>query len=345
MLYKSSILTITLLLCSIGNAIAAEPPVTLDFDGDQQLRTTGFANASDPIGETLDSLPIDVPTQIAVNPDVLPVQVDPLVAKAMERRDPEALTLPIDIERAWSLDINAAPVAGVKLQTHAPADGVVGVIDPATTPAELSPAPVAATFDPAQYLDLGYYSPTNSLLDGRIAQAPETTPPVKPEPQQPIAPPVSSSVERRADKKNYVGVTVGSFLNIPVYGIGAKFGIADNISVRPFIQFGKVPQSLLNLADANNNVSISGFIYGLSATYDFNIPSSDLAPYAGIGLANASGSYVNNNPNTFQGGSSFTSPVYVELGADYSLTNDVTINVNYKFQDLGFFSFGAGYKF
>jgi Outer membrane protein beta-barrel domain len=339
MLYKSSILTITLLLCSIGNAIAAGTSTALESDGDQPLGTTSLAAA--PVNETLDSLPIDVPTQVAINPDVLPVPVDPLVAKAAERRDSEALTLPMDIERAWSLEV--APAAGVKLQALAPE--AVEEINPATTPAELSPAPVAATFDPAQYLDLGYYSPTNSLLDGRMAQAPETAPPVKPEPQQPIVPPVSSSVERKADKKNYVGVTVGSFLNIPVYGISAKFGIADNISVRPFIQFGKVPQSLLNLAQANNNVSISGFIYGLSATYDFNIPSSDLAPYAGIGLANASGSYVNNNPNTFQGGSSFTSPVYVELGADYSLTNDVTINVNYKFQDLGFFSFGAGYKF
>ena len=155
--------------------------------------------------------------------------------------------------------------------------------------------------------------------------------------------PSSSSEPTQANKRNYVGLTVGSIFQIPAYGLTAKIGVADNISVRPFIQFAKVPR-IVSSFDGANDVNIDGFIYGLSATYDFNIPKSDFIPYAGIGLANASGTATSSNP-TPSSSSGFTSPVYIELGADYNFTDNITINANYKFQDLGFFSFGAGYRF
>jgi Outer membrane protein beta-barrel domain len=177
----------------------------------------------------------------------------------------------------------------------------------------------------------------NGLLrEGTIAQSPAPS-----TPSTPVQP------TNQSKKRNYVGFTVGSFLQIPAYGINAKIEVADNISVRPFIQYAKLPDSLLRLeAGKNVDVNVSGFIYGLSATYDFNVPKSDFVPYAGIGLANASGSATgidgnNNNVNT----SGFTSPVFVELGVDYNFTENVTLNLNYKFQDLGFLSIGAGYRF
>jgi opacity protein-like surface antigen len=116
--------------------------------------------------------------------------------------------------------------------------------------------------------------------------------------------------------------------------------------VRPFIQYGKVPESLLRLGNEGNGsvTNISGFVYGVSATYDFSVAKSDLISYAGIGIANASGSVSYSRPVTGSQ-SSFTSPIFIEIGADYNFTDNITINANYKFQDLGFLSFGAEYRF
>jgi hypothetical protein len=318
MLYKSFILTISILLCSIGNAIAAEPPITPDFDGDQPLRTTGLA--ADPANETLDSLPIDVPTQIAVNP-VLPVQVDPLVVKAAERRDSEALTLPMDIERAWSLEV--APTVGVKLQALAP--GAVEAIDPATTPAELSPAP--GTFNPAQYLDLGYYSPTNSLLDGRIAQAPETAPPppLNPDkpapsatPMEPVKPVTAAvkpepskwaySVHTQLSTTGFIGADVGykfnpnlhARLGVNAIGFGTNYGsqgIDYNANFNPtnihllgdYFPFGGGLRLTGGLVLQNNGISATGKPNGAGQVVINNNPYNA----TDLGTLEAEGSFSN----------------------------------------------------
>jgi opacity protein-like surface antigen len=155
--------------------------------------------------------------------------------------------------------------------------------------------------------------------------------------------PVSAEVTP-ANKRNYVGFTVGSLLNIPVYGVNAKFEVTNNISVRPFIQYAKLPRFVANLDGGSGDIDVSGFLYGLSATYDFNIAKSELAPYAGIGLAGASGTA--NIPNSTPSSTTvYTSPIYVELGADYNFTESIVLNLNYKFQDFGLLSFGAGYRF
>jgi hypothetical protein len=320
MLYKSFILTITLLLCSIGNAIAAGTSTALESDGDQPLGTTSLAAA--PVNETLDSLPIDVPAQVAINPDVLPVSVDSLVAKAVERRDPEALTLPMDIERAWALEV--APAAGVKLQALAP--GTVEAIDPAAS-AELSPAPVAATFDPAQYLDLGYYSPTNSLLDGRMAQAPETAPPPPLNPDKPAPPatpvepvqPVTAAVKPEPSKWAYsvhtqlsttgfIGADVGykfnpnlrARLGVNAIGFGTTYGsqgIDYNANFNPtnihllgdYFPFGGGLRLTGGLVLQNNGISATGKPNGAGQVVINNNPynASDL------GTLEAEGSFSN----------------------------------------------------
>jgi hypothetical protein len=326
MLYKSFVLTITLLLCSIGNAIAAETSTGPDLDREQQLRTTAFANTSAPVGETLDSLPIDVPTQVAVNPDVLPAQADPLVAKAVERRDPESLLLPMDIEQAWSLDMDAAPVAGVKLQAIAPRDGVVEPI----AGAELSPGLVAGTFDPAQYLDLGYYSPANSLLDGRIAQAPETAPAPPLRPDRPVgdAPtttsvepvkPVNSAVQPEPSKWAYsvhtqlsttgfIGADVGykfnpnlhARLGVNAIGFGTNYGsqgIDYNANFNPtnihllgdYFPFGGGLRLTGGLVLQNNGISATGKPNGAGQVVINNNPYNA----TDLGTLEAEGSFSN----------------------------------------------------
>lgn len=334
MFYKSFILATTLVICSIDNAIAAETFMGSGLDREQRLSTIEDASANN----NLESFA----SNILTNPTELPAS--PSVMKASEQWDTESLSLPVDVKQAWSSGVDFSPKSAVTLHEISLEDGVTAPIDQAkvNTGAEFRSSKIqSADSASTQYLDMNYYAPQNNLLmgDRRFAQVSDSPFPEK------VERPISASEGKPTDKKNYVGITVGSILNIPAYGINAKFGIADNISVRPFIQFAKVPDSILNLEGERGAVSISGFLYGLSATYDFNVPNSPLAPYAGIGLANASGTYVNNNPGSRDGGSSFTSPVYVELGADYKLTDEVVINANYKFQDLGFFSFGAGYRF
>jgi opacity protein-like surface antigen len=147
-----------------------------------------------------------------------------------------------------------------------------------------------------------------------------------------------------ANKRNYVGFTVGSVLNIPAYGVNAKFEVINNVSVRPFVQYAKLPRFPASIDGGTGNVDVSGFLYGLSATYDFNIPKSELAPYAGIGLAGASGT-ANTSDSTSPSATASTSPIYIELGADYNFTESIVLNLNYKFQDFGLLSFGAGYRF
>jgi opacity protein-like surface antigen len=127
------------------------------------------------------------------------------------------------------------------------------------------------------------------------------------------------------EKKNYVGATLGLPGGGTLIGVNGKFGVADSISARPFAQF---------LSSGGATLSV----YGVSGTYDFKIPQSDLTPYAGIGVAGAS---VSGLGYTYSGGSG----VYIEAGADYNFSDSFVANANYKFNSLGYLSLGAGYRF
>jgi outer membrane protein W len=81
-----------------------------------------------------------------------------------------------------------------------------------------------------------------------------------------------------------------------------------------------------------------GTLIGVSGTYDFKLPQSEITPYAGIGVAGAS---LSGNGFTYSGGSG----VYIEAGADYNISDSFVANANYKFNSLGYFSIGAGYRF
>ncbi len=134
------------------------------------------------------------------------------------------------------------------------------------------------------------------------------------------------------EKTTYVGPSIGFSNGTTLYGINAKFKVADSISVRPFVQFAN---------RSYGPVSASLTFYGASASYDFNIPSSDFNPYAGIGYLGATGSA------SYQGitYSATDSGVYFEIGTDYNISDTIALNANYKFKDNGYFSFGGAYRF
>jgi opacity protein-like surface antigen len=131
------------------------------------------------------------------------------------------------------------------------------------------------------------------------------------------APAIAQPARDSAEKQNYIGPQVNFLNGTTGFGANSRFGIADNISVRPFIGFAS-----------------SVTYFGASATYDFNLdnpgqPSSGFTPYAGVGFI----------------GDNISSTVFLELGSDYNLSENIVLNANYRFRDRGFFSIGAGFKF
>jgi hypothetical protein len=84
------------------------------------------------------------------------------------------------------------------------------------------------------------------------------------------------------------------------YGVNSRFGIANNLSVRPNIYF----------QDRRTSV-------GAAATYDFNLTGSnrDLTPYVGAGV---NFDVSNNNGNNNATG-------YAIAGADYNLSDSVVL--------------------
>ncbi len=130
-------------------------------------------------------------------------------------------------------------------------------------------------------------------------------------------------------KTNYIGPQLSFGNGFTLIGAKAKFGIADNFSIRP------------DLAFATGNGGGSGFAYGAAATYDFDLSSSQSSttqfePYVGIGFLGLSG-----------GGAS-TSVTYLDLGTDVGLSG-ITLNADLKISLSGgggtLFGIGAGFKF
>jgi hypothetical protein len=131
-----------------------------------------------------------------------------------------------------------------------------------------------------------------------------------------------SSASAAEDKQNYVAPSIGFVNSNTLYGVNAKFGLAENISLRPFIQY-------------KNSGTGTGTAYGTSVTYNFQIPSSRLIPYLGIGAAEV----------TTTGSSSGNGGVYFEGGVDYNASDNFVINANYKSASSTWINIGAGYRF
>jgi opacity protein-like surface antigen len=144
---------------------------------------------------------------------------------------------------------------------------------------------------------------------------------------------VSAGGVHAQEKTTYVGLSLSSISGTTFYGVNSKFKIADSISARPFIQFASA---------SSGSTTATLALYGASATYDFSLPSTQFAPYAGVGYAGASVSVSGPNGS---GSANLGSGIYFEAGTDYNITDSIALNANYKFKDNGYFSFGGAYRF
>ena len=130
------------------------------------------------------------------------------------------------------------------------------------------------------------------------------------------------SASASEENQNYVAPSVGFFGQNTFYGINGKFGLGENVALRPFIQF-------------NNSGTGSATLYGASVTYNLNIPRSGLIPYLGFGGGGVSTT----------GTSSGNGGVYFEGGVDYNANDNFVINANYKTAADAWINIGAGYRF
>jgi hypothetical protein len=109
-----------------------------------------------------------------------------------------------------------------------------------------------------------------------------------------------------------------------IFSIDGKFGVADNLSIRPYVAF-----------------PAGGTNFGTSLTYDFDLRRTPITPFIGagvdIGTANVPGS-----------ASSTTG--FAQLGADFNISRDFALlgSVNIPFNGNGRstnVTLGAGLRF
>ncbi len=118
-------------------------------------------------------------------------------------------------------------------------------------------------------------------------------------------------------KDSYIGPTIVFGGGNSAFGVNGKFGVAENISVRPIAIFGS-----------------GNTVFGAAATYDFKLPGQSAVqfePFAGIGV-----SFGN------------ASSVYAQLGTDFGITDSIMLNADLKVPLSGggtLIGIGAGFKF
>jgi hypothetical protein len=129
---------------------------------------------------------------------------------------------------------------------------------------------------------------------------------------------------------NFIGPTVTFGSGQTIIGVGGKFKITDQISVRPSYSFA-------NLAGAGVTVA------GGSATYEIEMNNPQLQPFVGVGV----NVYTVNTGNT----SSSTTAAFAQAGVDVKMGQSVAITGDVKVPldaaaPLGtVVSIGGGYRF
>jgi hypothetical protein len=126
-------------------------------------------------------------------------------------------------------------------------------------------------------------------------------------------------------KPSQVGASLSFGNSTAVFGIDSRFPLTSNISLRPTLRFPS-----------------GGIVIGSSATYDFDLSSTDsrIEPYLGAGLNAYTGDNNNNGANVTG---------YVIGGVDYSLDNQFVLKgsvaVPFNSQYSTDLTLGVGYKF
>jgi hypothetical protein len=122
---------------------------------------------------------------------------------------------------------------------------------------------------------------------------------------------------------NTLGPSVRLGNGSSIFSIDGKFGVADNLSLRPYVAFPS-----------------GGTDFGTSLTYDFNIRRTPITPFVGAG--------VNIGTANIPGASSTTTG-YAQIGADFNVSRDFGLlgSVNIPFNSSGGtnVTLGAGLRF
>lgn len=121
--------------------------------------------------------------------------------------------------------------------------------------------------------------------------------------------------------ENYIGPTISFGNGETTLGINSKFGVAENLSLRPFVSF------------PSNRTQ-----FGTSLTYDFDLVSrTPVTPFAGAGIVFNSSSGVSD------------STAFLQAGADFNVSQEFTINgslnIPLRSGSSTFLTVGAGYRF
>ena len=119
---------------------------------------------------------------------------------------------------------------------------------------------------------------------------------------------------------NYIAPSVTFGGRQTIFSVESKFGIADNISLRPYVGFPS-----------------AGIQFGSSVTYDWDLRQASLpiTPFIGLGV-------------TFQTGLN-TSTVSAQIGADFNISENITLLGTVAFPLSNNFvtgvTLGAGFRF
>jgi hypothetical protein len=124
--------------------------------------------------------------------------------------------------------------------------------------------------------------------------------------------------------KNTIGPALSIGGGSTTVGIDSKFGVSDNLSLRPFVFFPS-----------------GGTVFGSGLTYDFNLTNTgnkvQITPFVGGAVSVASGGSSNSTAVSFIGGADFDVTDSVQLRA----TLDVPLTSGYSTDVI----LGAGFRF
>ena len=124
--------------------------------------------------------------------------------------------------------------------------------------------------------------------------------------------------------KNTIGPSLSIGGGTTVIGIDSKFGVSDNLSLRPFVYF------------PSGNTE-----FGSSLTYDFNLSNTgnkvQITPFLGGGVTIGTGGVNTNTVISFVGGADFdvTDSVQLRAALDVPLSSGYSTSVQ----------LGAGFRF
>ncbi len=121
---------------------------------------------------------------------------------------------------------------------------------------------------------------------------------------------------------NYIGPSVNFGNGTTVIGIDSKFGVADNLSLRPYVTFPS-----------------GGTTYGTSLTYDWDLRRSKLpiTPFIGLGINFNS---ANNNTQTTG---------FAQLGTDLDISDSFSllgsVSIPFNSSNSTTVTIGSGLRF